>query len=60
MKILEVIISIALWITGLIALVFFGWCLKGYCVKNNIKYAPVDKAEAEVLEAIEKGKAKLK
>ena len=53
MKILEVIINIALWITGIIALVFFGWCLKGYCVKNSIKCEPIDKAEEAVLKATE-------
>lgn len=54
MKIIEWIISIALWVTGAIALVFFGWCIKGYCAKKGIKYAPVDKAEEAVLNATEK------
>jgi hypothetical protein len=37
MKIVEWLIGAVLWIAGIIGLVFFGWCLKGYQVRRKDK-----------------------
>jgi NhaP-type Na+/H+ or K+/H+ antiporter len=53
MKIVEWIIAAALWICGVIALVFLGWCIKGYTTKKNICWAPINKAEEAILNKVD-------
>jgi hypothetical protein len=54
MKIVEWVVMAALWIAGAVGLIFFGWCLKGYCTKKSIKCAPIEKAEEAVINATDK------
>jgi len=53
MKIVEWIVAAALWVCGAIALVFFGWCLKGYATKKNIRWEPINKTEEAILNKVD-------
>jgi len=35
MKVIETLIKVALWVAGAVALVFLGWCLRGYKARKE-------------------------